>query len=227
MEMKMEYDRPWKSRLGQCFFLRTMRPAIVTSGHHPFHKLTLKTPFFQIWQCYSIFNDSEVVKVDINSLEKAFFTKLWDQTFWEKKTQAIAGLSSAWTWCPCWTWPWWTWPPRWTCSAPIAALHTWKQFYQSKSFSKSFAFNYSQNNKSALAMSHLLVIFHCGHLRESSFAKFTAVRLLPSVTSHVALQAGGLERILRRGNMFFLWVKEVCWQSHGHHDVMICFNGNY
>ena len=53
-------------------------------------------------------------------------------------------------------------------------------------------------------MSHLLVIFHCGHLRESSFAKLTAVRLLPSVTSHVALQAGGLERILRRGNMFFL-----------------------
>jgi len=42
-------------------------------------------------------------------------------------------------------------------------------------------------------LAHLLVIFHCGHLRESSFAKLTAVRLLPSVTSHVALQAGGLK----------------------------------
>ena len=55
-------------------------------------------------------------------------------------------------------------------------------------------------------MSHLLVIFHCGHLRESSFAKFTAVRLLPSVTSHVALQAGGLERIVsERGLLTKPW----------------------
>ena len=45
-------------------------------------------------------------------------------------------------------------------------------------------------------MSHLLVILHSGHLGESSLAEFTAVRLFPSVTSHVALQAGGLSKNL-------------------------------
>jgi len=42
-------------------------------------------------------------------------------------------------------------------------------------------------------LTHLLVILHSGHLGESSLAEFTAVRLFPSVTSHVALQTGGLE----------------------------------
>ena len=41
-------------------------------------------------------------------------------------------------------------------------------------------------------MFHLLVILHSGHLGKSSLAEFTAVRLFPSVTSHVTLKAGGL-----------------------------------
>ena len=43
-------------------------------------------------------------------------------------------------------------------------------------------------------MSNLLVILHSGHLGESSLAEFTAVRLFPSVTSHMALQTGGLRK---------------------------------
>jgi len=53
-------------------------------------------------------------------------------------------------------------------------------------------------------LAHLLVILYSGHLGESSLAEFTAVRLFPCVTSHMTLQARGLEEA------FATLVAEVC-----------------
>ena len=54
---------------------RRVRAAVLLAFGHPLcPKLTLKTPSFQL--CYSIHPGYEVVKVDINSLEKRVFTKL-------------------------------------------------------------------------------------------------------------------------------------------------------
>ena len=54
---------------------RRVRAAVLLAFGHPLClKLTLETPSFQL--CYSIHPGYEVVKVDINSLEKRVFTKL-------------------------------------------------------------------------------------------------------------------------------------------------------